>query len=64
MTAQEQQLIKDLLRFAGEDPTREGLQETPQRFLNALKFWTAGYLQDPAAVSARPTGPTRASGRR
>jgi len=39
-----------LLQFIGEDPTREGLRETPARFLKAWKFWTSGYKQNPADV--------------
>lgn len=32
----------------GEDPTREGIQETPLRFAKAWAKWTEGYGQDPA----------------
>lgn len=39
-----------LLQFIGEDPTREGLQETPVRFLKAWQEWTSGYSQDPACL--------------
>ena len=39
-----------LLQFVGEDPTREGLKETPRRFLEAMKFWTSGYEQDPGGI--------------
>lgn len=39
-----------LLQFVGEDPTREGLQETPARMAKAWQFWTKGYAQDPAAI--------------
>ena len=39
-----------LLQFIGEDPSREGLQETPQRFLKAWKHWASGYAQDPAEI--------------
>jgi GTP cyclohydrolase I len=42
--------IQDLLSHVGEDPRREGLQETPKRYLAALKFWTSGYNQDPKEV--------------
>ena len=33
-----------------EDPTREGLQETPARVAKAWRFWTKGYTEDPAAL--------------
>ena len=39
-----------LLQFAGEDPTREGLKETPARMAKAWQFWTSGYDMDPKAV--------------
>ena len=39
-----------LLQFIGEDPAREGLRETPARFLKAWGEWTSGYSQDPAEV--------------
>ena len=38
-----------LLQFIGEDPSREGLRETPRRFLKAWKEWTSGYGVDPVA---------------
>lgn len=43
--------VVDLLRYAGEDPDRQGLRETPERFARAwFEEWTAGYRQDPAEV--------------
>lgn len=42
--------IRELLKLTGEDPDREGLSETPQRFLKAFDFWTQGYEQDPGEV--------------
>jgi len=36
-------LIRELLIELGEDPTREGLRETPQRVAEALKYLTSGY---------------------
>jgi len=40
---------KILLRI-GEDPDREGLKKTPERFENAFRFMTSGYAQDPEKV--------------
>jgi GTP cyclohydrolase I len=39
-----------LLQYIGEDPARGGLQETPQRYLNAWKHWTSGYTCHPSDV--------------
>ena len=41
-----QELIKQLLTQLGEDPRREGLQNTPKRVEKALKFLTSGYDMD------------------
>ena len=38
-----QELIRQLLAELGEDPTREGLLDTPKRVEKALKFLTSGY---------------------
>src|SRR6478735_11782798 len=38
-----QDLIRQLLAELGEDPGREGLQNTPKRVEKALKFLTSGY---------------------
>jgi GTP cyclohydrolase IA len=40
-------LVRQILRELGEDPDREGLQRTPERFAKALRFLTSGYQQDP-----------------
>ena len=41
-------LVRDLLIEIGEDPTRGGLLETPERYIKALKEMTRGYTQQPA----------------
>ena len=41
--------VRTLLRWAGEDPRREGLQDTPQRVVDAYRDWFSGYQIDPAA---------------
>ena len=38
-----QDLVRQLLAELGEDPTREGLLDTPKRVEKALKFLTSGY---------------------
>src|SRR5881227_870787 len=41
-----QELIRRLLADLGEDPTREGLLNTPKRVEKAMKFLTSGYTAD------------------
>jgi GTP cyclohydrolase IA len=44
------QSIRNLLQVTGEDPNREGLAKTPERFLKAIKFLTTGYEKSPDEV--------------
>ena len=37
-----------LLRWAGDDPAREGLVDTPKRVVDAWRDWCSGYAIDPA----------------
>jgi GTP cyclohydrolase I len=41
-----QDIIRQLLAELGEDPTREGLLDTPGRVERALRFLTSGYSAD------------------
>src|SRR4026208_675397 len=41
-----QEIIRQLLAELGEDPTREGLLDTPKRVEKALTFLTSGYAAD------------------
>lgn len=43
-----EECVRELLKFIGEKPGREGLQETPARVVKAYGEWFAGYKQDPA----------------
>lgn len=40
-------LVRKMLALIGEDPNREGLRRTPERFEKALRYLTSGYRQDP-----------------
>jgi GTP cyclohydrolase I len=39
-----------LLQFVGEDVTRQGLQDTPERMARAWQHWCSGYKTDPTSV--------------
>ncbi len=39
--------VRTLLRWAGDEPTREGLLDTPKRVVDAYAEWFAGYQEDP-----------------
>ena len=39
--------VRTLLRWAGEDPAREGLRDTPKRVVEAYRDWYSGYAVDP-----------------
>ena len=45
--------VRALLRWAGDDPSREGLRDTPQRVVDAYRDWFSGYQIDPAAYLRR-----------
>jgi GTP cyclohydrolase IA len=38
--------VKTILECLGEDPNREGLSETPERYARAMMFFTKGYEQN------------------
>ena len=38
--------MREIIKLVGEDPNREGLRKTPERFAQALKFLTSGYEQN------------------
>lgn len=40
-------LVRQMLVQLGEDPNRDGLRRTPERYEKALRFLTSGYRQDP-----------------
>jgi GTP cyclohydrolase IA len=45
--------VRTLLRWAGEDPDREGLLDTPKRVVKAYSDWFGGYSLDPREYMAR-----------
>jgi GTP cyclohydrolase I len=48
-----EEAVRTLIRWAGDDPDREGLLDTPARVLRAYKEWFAGYAEDPAGYLTR-----------
>ncbi|MDP3676029.1 MAG: GTP cyclohydrolase I FolE [Novosphingobium sp.] len=48
-----QDSIRNLIRWAGDDPHREGLQDTPQRVARAWREYCQGYDEDPGAHLSR-----------
>jgi len=51
--AEAEDAVRTLLAWAGDDPTREGLLDTPKRVAKAWREWCAGYDADPAKELAR-----------
>ena len=45
--------VKTLIRWAGDNPEREGLIDTPSRVINAYDEFFEGYQQDPADILSR-----------
>ncbi|MBB5207952.1 GTP cyclohydrolase I FolE [Chiayiivirga flava] len=48
-----EEAVRTLLRWAGEDPDREGLLDTPKRVTRAYADWFSGYAVDPAEYLRR-----------
>jgi GTP cyclohydrolase I len=45
--------IRTLLKWAGDDPSREGLRDTPERVARAFEDWFSGYNEDPEEFLSR-----------
>lgn len=48
-----EEAVRTLIRWAGEDPGREGLVDTPARVVRAYAEWFDGYNQNPAEILQR-----------
>ena len=51
--AEAEAAVRTLIRWAGEDPNREGLLDTPKRVVKAYEEWFAGYGVDPVDMLQR-----------
>ena len=50
---QAEEAVHTLLLWAGEDPSREGLRDTPRRVARAYEEWFGGYKEDPVGYLQR-----------
>ncbi|WP_420563907.1 GTP cyclohydrolase I FolE [Thalassobaculum sp.] len=50
---QAERAVRTLIEFVGENPDREGLQDTPKRVVKSYEELFSGYLYDPADILAR-----------
>ncbi|MFP3921715.1 MAG: GTP cyclohydrolase I FolE [Dichotomicrobium sp.] len=48
-----EEAVRTLIRWAGDDPAREGLLETPRRVVDAYREYFSGYSEDPHEVLSR-----------
>jgi GTP cyclohydrolase I len=51
--SQAEEAVRTLLRWAGDEPGREGLLGTPARVVRAYEEWFSGYEQDPKSYLSR-----------
>ena len=51
-----EEAFKTILTWLGEDPSREGLLETPRRVMKAYKEYFSGYKQDPKKILDKTFG--------
>jgi len=48
-----EEAVRTLLSYFGENPKREGLIDTPRRFVDAYEEFLSGYAEDPVALLGR-----------
>jgi GTP cyclohydrolase I len=51
--AEAEEAVRTLIRWAGDDPDREGLMGTPDRVVRSYEEFFAGYAEDPREILAR-----------
>ena len=50
---QAMEAVRTLIAWAGDDPRREGVLDTPQRVVDAYEEWFSGYDADPGKELSR-----------
>ncbi|MBR0817184.1 GTP cyclohydrolase I FolE [Bradyrhizobium liaoningense] len=48
--AEVEQAVRTMIRWAGDDPARDGLHDTPDRVARAFEEYFSGYAQDPTEI--------------
>ena len=51
-----EQAFKNIIKWIGEDPSREGLKSTPKRLIKAFKEYFKGYNEDPKKILEKTFG--------
>src|SRR4051794_35172877 len=51
--AEAEEAVRTLIRWAGDDPGREGLRDTPGRVVRAYEEWFSSYAEEPSALLQR-----------
>lgn len=51
--AQAEEAVRTLIRWAGDDPTREGLRDTPRRVVKSYREFFSGYADNPTEILTR-----------
>jgi GTP cyclohydrolase I len=51
--AEAEAAVKTIIQWAGDDPARDGLHETPSRVVRAFEEYFQGYDEDPEAILAK-----------
>lgn len=51
--AEAEAAVRTLIRWAGDNPVRAGLHDTPARVVRAYEEWFGGYAKDPARILGR-----------
>ena len=51
--AEAEEAVRTLIRWAGDDPTREGLLDTPRRVVKSYREFFGGYSENPAEILSR-----------